>query len=428
MKKILLLLVILALFTPVKVFAQGENFWSEVFLPDGTLNPDLIDLGVTTQTPDWMALDLPFGQSLDLTADYHRFQTSTGDIVILPSPATLFFMAMNPVESGLSASYAALGNGFGGLFLFLGSAAEGALDWSRVQADHPEYTRPDQFWEAVLSGKQQAWTYFSGWGFLTNLTRISWGDGTFRSLYLLYLNGNCSALPGGCAGIALPLPQGGDCPDSRVTVRASSQSIQKEAPPFPLVVGQDLIAPRGADVRVEVLVPAVLFTWYEPVYQERRVCRSAQAAKGASCKEGAASSLNDGTWATESFLAECRVHNELLADPVVSLRASATLEGASREWIRGTLGQTHYGAAIHQSDFALLPGYGSWSGGCDGAGNCRAVGEALRVPFADPGTFTLQLEGVTAGTSFRGISITPPRKLNAAFPLQIYLTLPALTR
>jgi len=215
-----LLLALLTLLIPLSVHAQEEDPWAEVFLPDGNLNPDLIDLGVTTDHPEWMNMDLPFGQTIDLEANYHRYQTASGNIVVLPSASTLFFMAMNPQISGLSSSYGSLGNGYGGVISFLGLVAGDNLDWSRIQTDHPEYTNPDQFWNAVLNGQQDVWTYFSGWGFITTLLQMSWDDAALRSIYLLYMNGvqNCAALPGGCSGIVTPPPPARECPDPTVSL------------------------------------------------------------------------------------------------------------------------------------------------------------------------------------------------------------------
>ena len=213
-----MLIALLALLIPVNVNAQEEDPWNEVFLSDGNLNPDLIDLGVTTDHTEWMSMDLPFGQTIDLEANYHRYQTASGNIVVLPSASTLFFMAMNPQTSGLANTYGGLGNGLGGVISFLGLVAGDNLDWSRIQTDHPEYTQPNQFWNAVLNGQQDVWTYFSGWGFITNLLQMSWDDVALRSVYLLYMNGiqNCSSLPGGCSGIVTPPPPARECPDPTV--------------------------------------------------------------------------------------------------------------------------------------------------------------------------------------------------------------------
>lgn len=417
MKKFILVLTLLALLIPSTVHAQEQNPWGEVFDSNGNLRSDLTDLGVTTEHPDWMSVDLPFGQSLNLNADYHRYQTANGNIVVLPSASTLFFMAMNPQESGLANSVGMMGNGYGGLITFLGAVAGNNIDWGRLSAEHPEYKSPDQFWGAVLNGQQDVWTYFSGWGFITTLLQMSWNDTALRTAYLMYLNGaqNCASIPGGCSGVVTPtLPQPKICPDPTVSIQQPTLSIQKTAPSNPLVVGQDTENRRGADVIAKITIPPVIFTWHEPIYEDREVCEPSAVVGGAPvCR-------------TESFFKECREHVEHLPDAVASLQATAALDAASQAWITGKLGQTHYGAYVHQANFTLIPGLGSWSGGCDGGGTCTATGQALKVPFADPGTFNLRLNVVTTGTRFMGISITQPRQLNADGTLQVYVTLPAL--
>ena len=428
MKRFFLILVVLILLIPSDVHAQGTDPWSEVFQPDGSLNPNLIDLGVTTDHPGWMSINLPFGQSIDLDANYHRFQTPSGNIVVLPSASTLFFMAMNPQASGLTGSYGSLENGYGSLFTFLGLVAGNDLDWKRVQADHPEYTSPDQFWGAVLNGKQDVWTYFSGWGFITNLLQMTWNDAALRSTYLLYLKGlqNCASIPGGCSGIATPPPPKRECPDPSVTMQQPVLAIQKTAPNDPLVVGQDTENRRGADIQARVTIPPVIFTWYEPIYEKRNICRAARVGETPNCNTGSGSSVNDGVSETQMVFKECKTHVEHLPDAVASLQATAALDAASQGWITGQLGQSHYGASIHQPNFALIPGLGSWTGGCDGGGTCTTTGQALRVPFADPGTFNLRLDIVTTGTRFQGIPITQPRRVGIDGSLQVYVTLPAL--
>ncbi|MEI7844766.1 MAG: hypothetical protein WCK35_03080 [Chloroflexota bacterium] len=422
MRKIFLLLTLICMIFPAAVYAQGSDPWNEVFLPDGSLNPSLTDLGVTTEHPDWMSIQLPFGQTLNLDANYHRFQTQSGNIVTLPSASTLFFMAMNPEKSGLSASYGALGNGYGSMISFLGNIAGNSLNWSQIQSDHPEYKSPDQFWGAVLNGNQSAWTYFSGWSFITNMLQMTWNDAALRSMYLLYLNGSqtCTALPGGCTGINLPpevppLPPAVKCPDPTISVQQPTLSILPIAPAYPLVVGQDPNR-RGADIQAKITVPPVIFTWHEPIYEDEQVCKPSAVVGGAPvCK-------------TVSVFKECRQHVEHLPDAVVSLQATAVLDYASQGWITGGLGQTHYEAYVHKANFSLIPGSGSWTGGCGGGGTCTATGQALKVPFADPGTFKLRLDAVTSGTSFQGIQITNPRQIGTNGSMQVYVTLPALVK
>ncbi len=57
---------------------------------------NLTDLGETTEPAEWMDIQLPLGAEIDLDANYHRYQTPDGNIVVLPSPLTLVMMAANP--------------------------------------------------------------------------------------------------------------------------------------------------------------------------------------------------------------------------------------------------------------------------------------------------------------------------------------------
>ena len=104
MKKLACLLLFLVLLVPSAAHAQEQDPWGEVFDAQGNLRYDLVDKGVTTETPDWMAVDLPFGQSLQFEASYHTYQTANGSTVQMPSATTLFFMATNPEASGLADS------------------------------------------------------------------------------------------------------------------------------------------------------------------------------------------------------------------------------------------------------------------------------------------------------------------------------------
>ncbi|MBI9050037.1 MAG: hypothetical protein JEZ00_11495 [Anaerolineaceae bacterium] len=421
MKKhcIILSLFLLLLSNTSPVFAQEENPWGEVFDENGNLRSDLIDLGETTEQVDWMSIDLPFGQSLTLDATYHRYETASGNVVVMPSASTLFFMAMSPQESGLADSFGMNSNGYGSMINTLGLMVGDHLNWDKVLADHPEYSSPDQFWGDVVTGKQDIWTYFSGWSFITNLLNKSFEDSNFYTTYLLFLKESqeCAALPGGCAGLVNPLPtQTQRCADPQVEINQPTITIQKTAPNYVLVIGQDTQNRRGADVQTSITIPPVIFTWHEAIYEDHEVCDPPLlVGELPICR-------------TETVFKGCRTHVEHLPDAVASLQATAILDGASQAWITGKLGQTHYGAYVHQANFSLIPGLGNWWGGCDGNGTCTATGQALGIPFADPGTFNLQLNGMTTGTQFRGVPITQPRVLRANGTLQVYVTLPALVQ
>src|SRR5574338_106621 len=115
---LLILFLVISLFPSKAVFAQdgGTSPWGEVVDENGNIRFDnLTDLGETTEDTDWMDISLPFGQELDLEANYHRYETPSGNVVVLPSPLTLVMMAMHPNESGLSDANSQVGvGGFAG--------------------------------------------------------------------------------------------------------------------------------------------------------------------------------------------------------------------------------------------------------------------------------------------------------------------------
>ena len=121
---LILVTFLVALVTPTRVSRADEGDdspWGDILNPDGSIRWDqLTDLGTTSEPADWMDITLPGGMVIDLDATYHRYQTPNGNIVVLPSPVTLFFMAMNPVESGLSDAYSMLGNGASILAMLVG--------------------------------------------------------------------------------------------------------------------------------------------------------------------------------------------------------------------------------------------------------------------------------------------------------------------
>ncbi len=116
MKRLVLILAVILfaiIFSrPETAFADDPSPWAEILNPDGTIQwENLTDLGNTTEAADWMAITLPGGVVIQPDATYHRYQTPSGNVLVLPSPATLFFMALNPQESGLSGAESMLGNG-----------------------------------------------------------------------------------------------------------------------------------------------------------------------------------------------------------------------------------------------------------------------------------------------------------------------------
>ena len=100
----LLLLAILSL-SILPVAADGgddDSIWDGVIDENGEILYDnLIDQGIHQESVDWMpSIDI-LGNTIGGTAEYHIYETADGTVVKLPTASTLFFMALNPGESGI---------------------------------------------------------------------------------------------------------------------------------------------------------------------------------------------------------------------------------------------------------------------------------------------------------------------------------------
>jgi hypothetical protein len=136
------------------------------------------------------------------------------------------------------------------------------------------------------------------------------------------------------------------------------------------------------------------------------------------------------SWMESSGEIICIQHVETLPEPIEEVRAEAQLNSESRDWILTDLAGKYYDAYIRHPSFNLLPGMGEVAVGCDCSMVCFAEGQVIEIPFADPGTFDLELWSWTAGTVFNyqgiPIPITPPRLLYTKNALQVYVTLVTL--
>ena len=102
----LLTIFLLASFAfPVAADDGDGSLWGEVLNADGTIRYDnLTDQGVQTESADWMpSIDLGF-TSVDMQAEYHVYETPSGNIVQLPTAATLFFYGAQPSGIGTNGS------------------------------------------------------------------------------------------------------------------------------------------------------------------------------------------------------------------------------------------------------------------------------------------------------------------------------------
>lgn len=400
-------------------FAQegdGDDAWGEFLNPDGSINwPNLTYLGETTEQADWMYIELPGGIQVPLgDARYSRYLTPSGNVLVLPSPVTMFMTFLHPEESGFAGNPPEnLGSGHE----ILAALAADYIDLQDLQA--LGYIDPAEFFQAVIEGRENIWSLVSP-NFLIEITRMTLDAGFLVTALWLYLNGgDCNLIPGGCPpGYGLtPTPGGPDvtptpadeaCPAPSISFGDISASGEKTAPPRPVVVGQDP-EKRGVDVELSVAIPPVIFTWYEA--QVTRTCEYVSSGNGGGCPgpgsryddvigpdgghtRWSASMETDPNWDSDSDT-ECIEHIEVFPDYLDYASLRISLSSESRSWILTDLAQAYPGARLKRPDWQFtFQGPGSLGGG-------DTVTWAQLIPgiqLADPGVYGMHVTGRTTGT------------------------------
>ena len=281
-------IILVILVNPVlKAFAdEGDDAWGEFLNPDGSINwANLTYLGEVSEPADWMMIEIPGGIQVPLgESRYSRYITPSGNVLVLPSPATMFMTFLHPEASGFATNPPEM--------LSSGSQILAALAADYIDVEDLQalgYIDPADFFRAVIEGRENIWSVVSP-NFLIEIVRMSFDAGFLVTGLWLYLSGvNCDAIPGGCPpGFGLtPTPGGTPTPPPPVACPAPSiafenvyASGEKVAPPKPVVVGQDP-EKRGADVELRVTIPPVIFTWYEA--RTTNICEYAPGGNGGGC-------------------------------------------------------------------------------------------------------------------------------------------------
>jgi hypothetical protein len=261
-----------SMFYPISAAAQdsqppvvdSQSAWGEVVDEQGNIMYDnMADLGIVTAQESWMPTIPGIGT---IPAEYHEYQTESGNIVLMPSPTTLLFMSINSNDSGIQNAQQ-LGTGVA----FLTEATAGMDLPPMAQAN------PDAFWGGVLSGQTNIFSLLGPQAipFLSSLLNSSIKDQNVYLTLLLYTPGQCAQIPGGCppgATLIQPPKPPTECPASTFKVGDISVSATKLAPAYPVVVGQDE-QKRGADVAWTVRVePTIEDAWVPvPIYGDECV-------------------------------------------------------------------------------------------------------------------------------------------------------------
>ncbi len=416
-------------------FAQtGESPWGEFLNPDGSINwANLTYLGETSEPADWMNVDIPGGIQVPLgEATYNRYLTPSGNVLVLPSPATLFMTFLHPDASGYAANTPEmLGSGS----TVLAMLAADYIDVQNLQA--LGYVDPSAFFQAVIEGRENIWSVVSP-EFLIEVTRMTLDAGYLTTTLWLYLNGvDCTTIPGGCPpgygltptpGVGTPTPPPTtSCPAPSLTFDAVTATGEKTNPLKPVVVGQDP-EKRGADVELRITIPPVIFTWYEA--NIIRTCEYSDGGDGSGCPGPAnrydsiidangsetswdVSMENNPTW-EDLQETECIQHIEVFPDYLNFATLSINLSAESRYWILSELAQAYPGAQIKRPDWS----FAFWGPGSLGSEDVVFWSQQIpSIQFADPGIYRIRVSGRTTGTL-----VSAPRTFNLAlseFPVDL---------
>jgi hypothetical protein len=396
---IFLLVLVLLTFHPVFASASlsasaQDNAWSEVVDPNGSINYDgMTDNGVVSQPADFMPSIPGVGP---INAEYHAYTTDSGNQVLMPTTTTLFFMAMdknsalytNPTmgTAGLSAVASNDGTAMVGT-AFMGKAF-GLMFGNTDTSQFGGSQRTDNFFGDLLSGQQNIWQMMpSGIGNLfSSFMGQSLQDGSLYTYMILFPPGACGSSPAGCTPQQLalqppvlpteeagtpPPPVIGECPGPLVIPGKISFGGSKNAPEYPLVVGQDP-GKRGVDLEFSASVAPTKYITYKKVLDIECV----EQKKGG-CKP-------------QVVGFHCEQKTQMFDECIASAHGNAHLTEESRAWILDELSIRYPGAYLHHPDFGFSSSDCSWSD------------TETNVPFADPGHWDLSVSGSTSGTPVSG--------------------------
>jgi hypothetical protein len=417
MKHTLIMLALVVLLAiPAPVLAQSQNppvpvvdpnsVWGEVVDKNGNiLYGNLKDLGPVQKSTSWMPTIPLVG---NIQASYHEYQTPSGNLVVMPTATTLFFMALNPQASGLAQASSQLSVGTGTALEGPGiikGMLQGYIDPAALTK--MGYTNPDDFFSDVIAGKTDIWSALgnNSLNFLDSLLAPSRTDLSLYTTLLLYTPGECFEVPGGCpanaslpSAPAAPTPPASSCSVTSVKSGVITVTAHKIAPPYPLVVGQDP-AKRGVDVTWKVTVGPTLYT-----YGVRVPVMGTKCIAGSGTSNCTTSDNQAGTLQQVVVGYNCVQHTQTYTEGLKWVTLSASLSQTSQDWILNTLSLMYPNDYLHHPDFSFAgnPATGSFQGN-------TFVWDfsQTRIQVADPGHFDLGMAGATSGTpvsSWRGFS------------------------
>lgn len=409
----LVVLLLLLLGQTAPVFAD----WGDFFDENGELKPGVVDLGEQKVPADWMP-DLPDWVPIyDGMATYHMYALPSGETILMPSATTLFFMAMNPVQSGLINASGDIV--FTGLGMVGGKNVSSGKDLLTTIFNMLQIPYASELADALISG-QDAWSWI--WkNDPRHLFGILWNNIVKdKNLYLVYLlYNNCATAPTGCPPELLALmtpkdgnnPQTPQCPAPKATPGQISAVASKTAPNYAIVTGQDP-EKRGVDLQFTLTIAPTVFEYYTLEKETGKYCVSPSGFIVDTPPPVEANCKAPNTYREiERYTCEKQVMT--FCEAAGTVRATASLKPSSRDWITGELAQWYTGAHLIKPDWAWTQG----QGGCDGSNTYRWTISIPRVQVRDPGFYTMKITGTTLGTP-----VTSPRNIDqTAGEFDVYL-------
>jgi hypothetical protein len=439
MKKysVLFTLVAILIFT-TPVYAQGGDGPGDPLAPvvtdAGHLDTgNMTDHGVVTESASWMP-NVPF---LNGQAQWHEYSTSEGTTVKVPTASTLFFMAANPYESGLTGAIDAIGHGGGSTIMVAGAIfgsilgtvpgfSAGDIVSHAVNSATTDVIARDTYFQQVRDGAAGHGygihqTGFNLLGSLFTIIGDDYSDGGlgntgFYTTALVYDGGgkpdkdtgNSQVAPAAagadgaspnwnpkCPGGVCPLgppvyphipkPEIPECQPPHAKVGGIHAGAEKTDPNYPLVVGQDP-GNRGVDVKYTVTVDPINYYWetLEVVgTEEVCVCPIGDDA----CTTGPAQCEDVEIYA-------CVPHHKLICEPLNFASGTASLAQSSRDWITHELSLWYPNATVRRPEWEFGGGKGSCN---DGQQYTWELIEKY-VPLEDPGYYDQAVWGRTADT------------------------------
>jgi hypothetical protein len=397
--------------------ATGEyRLHLESLTPIGTFVADAPD---TWYVPSFVQPITVEGSTLSpLKMTYNRYVSPEGYYVLVPSLYTAIVMTFTGTAPFDVQPSGMVVNGWVGIAGYMGWMEN--IGYTREEVLNGNWKNDPKFWNQLfLSVNDPTSPLYEGTLFVPPAVLIYTCDPTNPA--------DCAkatAVEGGKPGNgARPIHSGNGCPAPNA-IQAEIRAGGKLAdPPYPVVVGQDP-ARRGADLVWRVEIPPVIYTWFEAVVVgTQKVCAYDPAGESGGCPAPGSQydEVTGSATGWHAFMAvgaeasywkaidgqpkiSCVKHVDMYTDRIQWLKASASLEPQSREWILRHLAARYPGARLYQPDWTWLP---PLSGQVLGDGTFVWEWTGLRIAFRDPGAYVQAVAGSTTGTP-----VTAPRAFN----------------